>query len=142
MIRYLSAALALLVLPLWAEASCTHASAGPNVVITCTTGTESTLTQSSTEGLGLGSAFFGKATTGLAVHVETAGTMTAGGVLRAWLQNPLTGQWNRAPDLDVPVQALARQGFLGLSVVSAKGRIAFLPDGVGLAAVIYIIPSY
>lgn len=142
MTKLILAALLALLLPLTASAACTFTNAGAVNVNTCTTGTESTLTQSSTEGLSLDSAFFSKPVTGLAVHVETAGTMTAGGFLQAYLQNPITGQWNRAPDLDVSVSALARQSFLGLRVVSSKGRLAYLPSGVGLASVIYLVPSY
>jgi hypothetical protein len=142
MIR-LIALLVALSLPLAAEAACTHATSGGTTTITCTTGTESTLTQSSTtEGLSLDSTFFGKAVYGIAVHAETAGTMTAGGTLQAWLQNPSTGQWNRAPDLDLTVQALARQSWLGLRTVAPRGRLAYLPNGVGLAVTVYLVSSF
>lgn len=138
----LIAVLLLLAAPLAAFASCTHATSGPVTTITCTTGTESTLTASSSEGMGLDGTFFGKLVSGIAVHAETAGTMTAGGSLQAYLQNPATGAWNRAPDLDLTTQALARQAWLGLKVVSSKGRIAYLPSGVGLAVTIYLVGSY
>jgi hypothetical protein len=135
MIKYLFAAL-LAVLALPAAATCTHADGGTYTTITCTTGTESTLTASSAEGLKLNTLF--SRTMGLSVHAETAGTMTAGGVLQAYVQNPVTGNWNRVPDLDLTVQALARQSFVGLAIVNQMGRIAWLPSGTGLATTIYI----
>lgn len=134
MIRYVLAFL--LLLPSAAFATCTHTDNGSYVSIVCTSGTESTLTASSAEGLKL-NALFSKIA-GLSVHAETAGTMTAGGTLQAYVQNPATGNWNRAPDLDLTVQALARQSFVGLQIVNQMGRIAWLPSGTGLATTIYI----
>lgn len=135
----LAVLLASLSLP--AYASCTHTFNGPTAVITCSTGTESTLTQSSVEGLPLDGAFFSKAPGGIVVHAETAGTMTAS-TLACYVQNSQTGQWNRNPDLDLTVQALARQAWLGLAVPAHSGRIVWLPNGTGVATTIYITPSY
>ena len=134
MIKYI--ALLALLLPRLALATCTTTDGGSVVTVTCTTGTESTLTASSIEGLKLNTIF--SSNRGLAVHAETAGTMTAGGTLQAYVQNPATGNWNRVPDLDLTVQALARQAWFGLAVVNQMGRIIWLPSGTGLATTIYI----
>lgn len=129
----MAALLALAALP--AAASCTWTYSGHTAVGTCTTGTESTLAAS--DGLPL---VDWRAFSGVSVYAETAGTMTAS-VLQAWAQNPVTGAWMRVPDLDLTVQALAKQGWFGLSVPSPTGRIAWLPSGTGLATTIYIIGS-
>lgn len=75
---------------------------------------------------------------GFAVHAETAGTMTAGGVLKAYLWNAESKKWNSTPDLDLTVAALARQGFAGFKVEAPTARILFVPSGVGLAVTIYL----
>ena len=135
MIKYI-ALLACLALPRLAHATCTTTDGGSVVTVACTTGTESTLTAGSSEGLKLNTIF--SSSRGLTVHAETAGTMTAGGSLQAYVQNPATGNWNRVPDLDLAVQALARQAWFGLAVVNQMGRIIWLPNGTGLATTIYI----
>jgi hypothetical protein len=128
----------LLSLPAYAFATCTTANDGPVTTVTCTTGTESTLTASSNEGHKLNTIFSGQRQPGLTVHAETAGTMTAGGTLQAYVQNPATGNWNRVIDLDLTVAALARQAWFGLTVANQMGRIIWLPNGTGLATTIYI----
>lgn len=139
MIKIFTALLcALLALPAWATCS-TDSTASTHATVTCTTGTESAPSQSSTDGLRLEQF---RPVVGITVHAETAGTMTAGGVLQAYAQNPVTGQWNRSPDLDLTVQALARQAWVGLSVPAARGRIVWYPSGTGLATTIYIIAAY
>lgn len=99
---------------------------------TCSTGSESAPAGASA-GLSLGYI------SGFTVHAETAGTMTAGGILQAYLYNPESASWVRAPDLDLVVQALAKQAFAGFQVTGRNGRIAFVPSGVGVAVTIYIV---
>lgn len=111
------------------------ASSGRTVIATCTTGTESAPTLA-TQGIELANV------SGFAVHAETAGTMTAGGVLLAYLYNPQSSVWNRAPDLDLTVQALADQSFAGFQVTSYAGRLAYVPSGVGVAVTIYIVGTF
>jgi len=138
--KYLIAVLlAVLLLPAAAWASCTTTDGGSVVTVTCSTGTESTLTAGSVEGLKLAGM---RAVAGVSVHAETAGTMTAGGTLQAYVQNPATGNWNRVIDLDLTVAALARQSFLGLTIVNPMGRVIWLPNGTGLATTIYLTYSY
>ena len=132
-----------LLLPAAARAACTFTEgAAKSSVATCTTGTEAAAPSGAEDGLGLEGWFFGKPTTGIAVFAETAGTMTAGGTLQAWLLNPATSVWQRAPDLDLTTQALANQGWIGLKIVASRGRVAFKPSGTGLATTIYLVPSY
>jgi hypothetical protein len=106
-------------------------------VATCSTGSESAPTLA-THGLALGQV------SSFTVVAETAGTMTAGGVLQAYYYNPESASWVRAPDMDLIVQALAKQAFPGFQVTSNVGRgerIAFIPSGVGVAVTVYIVGS-
>lgn len=104
-------------------------------IATCTTGTESAPTLA-TQGLELANV------SGFSVVAETAGTMTAGGVLQAYLYNPESSSWSRSPDLDLVVQALAKQAFSGFQVTSYAGRLAYVPSGVGVAVTIYIVGTF
>jgi hypothetical protein len=114
----------------WAKGTRGNASA----VATCTAsnGTETAPT-STAAGLAL------VGIRGFTVHIETAGTMTAGGSLLAYLFNPESGHWVRAPDLDLTVTAVGSMSFAGFSVSGGTGRIQYVPSGVGLASTIYII---
>lgn len=100
-----------------------------------TTGTESNT-------LAAGSGLDMSGIQGFTVHVKTSGSnMTAGGVLQAYLLNPIDGTWNRVADgsMDLTVSAAASQAFAGFRVQpSTHGRIAYLPSGVGLAVTIDI----
>lgn len=132
----------LVLLPSFTFASTTWSTTPTGAKAVCTTGSESAPTLV-TEGLRLDASNSGvRAVKSFTVHAETAGTMTAGGVLQAYLWNPTgnsgNGQWNRAPDLDLTVSALASQAFPGFTVTSPVGRIAYVPSGVGLAVTIYI----
>jgi hypothetical protein len=104
-------------------------------IATCSTGSESAPTLA-TQGLELANV------SGFTVHAETAGTMTAGGVLQAYLYNPESSSWIRSPDLDLVVQALAKQSFAGFQVTSYAGRLAFVPSGVGVAVTVYIVGTF
>lgn len=127
---------ALFALQAQATTTWSNGSSARVAIATCTTGTESAPTLA-TQGLELANV------SGFAVHAETAGTMTAGGVLQAYLYNPEgSGSWNRAPDLDLTVQALAKQSFAGFQVTSYAGRIAYVPSGVGLAVTVYIVGTF
>jgi hypothetical protein len=103
-------------------------------IATCTTGTESAPSGTSS--------ILGLELTGLegfTVYAEAGGAMTAGGFLQAYLQNPASGNWVRAPDLDLTAQALSSQAFAGFTVNGGSGRIAYVPSGIGLAVTIYIV---
>ena len=134
MIKYLLALT--LLLPGLARASCTWAYSSNVAVGTCSTGTETVL--AANDGLKL---VDWRSVTGITVFAETAGTMTAS-TLACYAYNPATSSWIRVPDLDLTVQALAKQGWFGLSVPSPLGRVAWLPNGTGLATTIYIYGSY
>lgn len=105
---------------------------GRAIKAACTTGTESAPTLV-TEGIDL------RGLSSLSVAVETAGTMTAGGTLQAYVWNPVTAQWNRCPALDLTVQALASQAFPTLRVEAGFGRFTYVPNGVGVACSIYVV---
>jgi hypothetical protein len=115
----------------WAEIT-TLPSWARGASATCTTGTESA-PAAATDGLDLGSF------AGFTVVIEGSGAMTAGGSLLAYVRNPATGTWARAPDLDLTVAAIQYQAFAGFLVTADLGRVAFVPSGVGVSSVIYIV---
>lgn len=136
--KKLCAVLLLSLIALQAEATTTwsNGSSARVSIATCSTGTESAPTLA-TQGLELANV------SGFSVHAETAGTMTAGGLLLAYVYNPEgSGSWNRAPDMDLTVQALAKQSFTGFQVTSYAGRIAYVPSGVGVAVTVYIVGTF
>lgn len=104
----------------------------------CTTGSE-TGTPPSTDSDGLALSRL----SGFVVHVEAGSAMTAGS-LAAYLWNPVTDQWNRAPELDITVvgggSSEASSGFAVTSPRSGS-RIAYLPDGLGVAVDVYIVAT-
>lgn len=102
----------------------------------CTTGSES----APADGVGspaVGLALFG--VEGFSVYAEAAAAMTSGGTLQAYLYNPITTKWARAPDLDLVVSNLQYQAFPGFTVVADWARIAFVPVGVGQAVTVYVM---
>lgn len=98
----------------------------------CSSGTESAPTLVA-EGLNL------DRVKGLTVSYEAASAMTADGTLQAYLWNPISEQWNRATDLDLTATAVADEEW-GLEVVGHPpgSRIAFVPNGIGVAGSLYI----
>lgn len=103
---------------------------GRSVKAVCTTGTESAPTLA-TEGMSL------DGVGGFSVHLEgdVTRTITTAGTLQAYLYEDVTGIWNRAPDLDLTpgVTGVRGCGFIGFTVPSARGRIAYLPSGVAVS---------
>lgn len=81
--------------------------------------------------------------TGLSVTVETltgvdGGTISAG-TLQAYLYDESAGRWARAPDLDLTTTAgLSAQSFTGFRVTQQRGRIAYVPSGLGQPVNVYI----
>ena len=75
---------------------------------------------------------------GFSVHVYGLladggyGATLSVGSLLACLYDPATGRWARAPDLDLTTAAIDSQGFAGFIVTSNRGRIAYVPSGVGV----------
>ena len=129
----LLAAALLLALPTWASTTWTAPDRRTSVA-TCTTGTEGAPT--GTVGIPLDNV------SGFTVHVEAGGAMTADGTFQAYIRNRQTGNWNRAPDLDLVAKALSRQAFTGFSVVAGADRLAYVPNGIGVAVTIYINGAY
>lgn len=74
---------------------------------------------------------------GFSVHVEATGanTITTGGTLQAYIYQDYEAVWSRAPDLDLTVSATGVKavGFIGFSVPSPRGRIAYLPNGMAVS---------
>ena len=89
-----------------------------------------------TDGLGLSNIF------GFSIHVES-GSAFAGGTLEGYLLNEVTGSWNRAPDLDIAVDAsLLKQGFAGFEVSSPSSRVSYVPNGIAAGLTMYINGSF
>lgn len=105
---------------------------------TCTSGSESAPTLV-TEGLAL-SPVKGRPVGSLVVHGEAAGAQTVG-TYRAYLWNPVTARWNRATDLDIVNTTDRYQASSGIVVPGAYtgGRIAYVPNGVGVAINLYLV---
>lgn len=110
----------------------------------CTTGTETSHTATAA-GLDLAGlkGFVVMAKTCSAFTGSTCsavgGNMTAGGKLQAWIRNPVTSSWARAPDLDITVTAVAEEAYPGYTVSMPFGTIAFDPNGVGTGVELYIV---
>lgn len=102
----------------------------------CTTGTESAPTTGSTQGLLL---------SGLArysVFVESDAAAFTAASLDAYLQNPVSGKWSRRRDMDLAVGTVSNDSFGGFEVEGRVGRLAFVPNGIGQAATIYVVGYY
>ena len=72
------------------------------------------------------------------VHIEAAAAMTAG-TLQCWIWNPASGQWNRAPQLDITTTTLQDETYSGFTATGGNGGVAFVPNGIVQASDIYII---
>jgi hypothetical protein len=124
-------------------AACTWASNSNGAQGSCDT---TPVAPTSTDGMSLDANSFWSTSNvkAISVIVETAGTMTAGGVLQAYVKNPISGTWVRVADgsLDLFVAAVANQGFTGIYVPVARGRIAYVASGLGVASTIYITAAY
>lgn len=133
--------LSLLALPSYA--ACTWTANAAGVQGACDT---TPVAPSSTDGLPLEAQSIWRTSSvkTISVIVEGAGVMTAGGVLQAYLKNPVTGTWARVADgsLDLYVAAVQYQGFSGLYVPVSRGSIAYVASGLGVASVIYISAGY
>lgn len=114
-----------------------------SVKVVCTTGTE-TFGQGATDGLPLPGV--GAFEVFAQCDVGQTFTATPGGVLQAWLYNDVAALWGRCPDLDQTISApsVRVQGFVGYTVVTPRGKVAYSPSGVTLSAgglTIYLIAS-
>jgi hypothetical protein len=68
-----------------------------------------------------------------------AGVIGAGASLQAYLLNLATGRWNRAYDLDQPLQAgLASQALPVLPTPGFPGRLQMVPNAVGVPCFVYL----
>lgn len=106
-------------------------------VATCTTGTESAMADGPGTAPNLvGIDLYGLK--GVVVQVEAAAAMTAGGKLLAYILNPITNKWGRATWLDITVSNVQYETYPGINVNVDWSRLAFIPSGVGQAAVIYL----
>lgn len=105
---------------------------------TCTSGSESAPTVV-TEGMALTQANYRGKVGSLSIHAEAAATMTAGGLLKCYLWNPFSAQWNECPDLTITVTALKDESYAGIEVPGAfyGTRVAYVPSGVGQAVNIF-----
>lgn len=138
--KTLFAALLISLIPTLAQATTTWSNVGPAVSLgspavkaVCSTGTEAA-PSGATAGLPLAGI------NGFAVHVESAaGNFTAGKLL-AYVYNPVSGAWNRNPDLDLNVSGgITGQSFLGFNVNASLGRIAYVPSGLAVAVNVFLL---
>lgn len=101
-----------------------------------TTGTESAPSDTSTaQGLEI------SVIDSFTVHVEAAGALAAGS-LDAYIYNVASGQWNPAPGLNVPIEGgdnSEASGGYDVLRPPAGTRIAFIPNGLGIANSVYIV---
>lgn len=74
----------------------------------------------------------------VSITAEAAAAMTAGGLLKVYLLNPITSRWASAPGLDIAVSALQYESYPGFEVPGDWSRIALVPSGVGQAVDIYL----
>jgi len=104
-----------------------------------TTGTGSAPTLA-TDGLGLSSIGMRN---GFTVIYESTGSAFTACSLQAYIYsanaNSGAGLWVRVPDLDLTVQALTAQGFVGFRVTAPRDRIAFVPSGCGQPGNIWLL---
>lgn len=68
----------------------------------------------------------------------SSGSLTAGSLL-AYLWNPGTRAWYRAPDLDLSVAAGTGNCFIGINFRVSGAKLAYVPSGLGVASVTYIV---
>jgi hypothetical protein len=81
-----------------------------------------------------------KGLAGVTVMLKTASNATAGGTLQAYVLNPETSAWYRVPDLDLTATATTVQSWPGLYVPVPKGRVYWVPSGIGsVVTTIYLI---
>jgi hypothetical protein len=128
-------AIAALLLPLAASASCTYTTdAGSSTTKSvCTTTTEAAPTLV-TEGRSL------DGLSGLVVIATASSAWTAGGKLNAYIWSPQAAAWVRAPDFDLTVPAATGQAWAGFFIPVPNGRIDYKPAGVGaVTTTIYMI---
>ena len=108
------------------------------VKATCTSGSENA-PSAATDGLAL--SYDGVGLGGFSVFVKSTASAFTAGTLKAYLFNPQSGtagEWYPAPDLNLTVGAATSAGFAGFRVPSPYGRIAYVPDGLGQANLVYI----
>jgi hypothetical protein len=68
-----------------------------------------------------------------------AGVIGNGASLQFSAYNPLTGRWNRLPDLDQPLVAgLANQSLPALPIPAFATRLQAVPNNVGVACAVYM----
>jgi hypothetical protein len=77
---------------------------------------------------------------GVNVILNTSSAATAGGTLQAYTYNPESGAWGRVPDLDLTAIAATNQSWPGLFVPVQRGRVTWVPNGIGtVSGVVYIV---
>ena len=64
-------------------------------------------------------------------------SFTAGSLL-GYVYNPISGKWARSADLDCTGAAGSTYSCPGYAVTSPRGRVAFVPSGLGTAVNVYV----
>lgn len=117
-----------------ATTTTTAGTALPNVTIAAsTTGTESAPSGAS---VGLDLTNIG----GVLVMLKTTSAATAGGTLQAYVYNNEVAAWYRVADLDLTATATTLQSWPALYVPVSRGRITWVPSGIGsVSPTVYMI---
>jgi hypothetical protein len=80
---------------------------------------------------------------GFTVVYESTGAAFTACSLQAYVRSAVAnsgaGLWVRVPDLDLTVQALTAQGFVGFRVTAPRDRIAFIPNGCAQPGIVWIL---
>lgn len=111
---------------------------GYNVSVACAAGDEATAVAPGslvgTDGIDLEQ---GIAAVGFTLEMGS-GNIAASAYARCFHKNPQTGNWASVPELDVPLNAVARQSSVGFPIPNKRGRLIWLPDAVGGACTVYL----
>lgn len=68
-----------------------------------------------------------------------AGVIGANASLQAYLLNPVTARWDRAPDLDLPLaQGAASHALPPFPLAASSGRLQMVPNNVAVACFVYL----
>lgn len=75
----------------------------------------------------------------LAGGVAAGAVVGPGASLAAYLLNPATGRWNRAPDLDMPLtEGVASEALPAIPLRAGTSRMQLVPVAVGAACSVYM----
>jgi len=115
--------------------------------VVCTTGTESPPADGLTPADGTGAVIGDSQGYSVFIEADSAQTLSGAGSLKAYVWNPISGVWARAPGSDLATTTASVRGLavLNQAVYAGRGRVAYLPSGVTMSSgglTVYINVSY